>query len=357
MKTKIYFFVILFFLPFFSFGQTTIYTNYNLGNVATGEGTSGNPYKTFHKAYTQASSGDIIDLTGTFDWTNADETGDASTTGYSLLKNLTIKGQSAAATIIQAASSSGSADRSLFTINDGYTITFENLTMRWGNISNSGSYMAGGITAIASAVINMKSCDMLENRISCSSTAGYGVAGAIASTGWNRVTHTFTSCTFKDNQAIGKGFVGGTIELYEGKAGMFENCTFDGNQATCNKEYSGHGLAAGAVFQYYRASAASEPYHKYTNCTFYNNSADAGAGAIFTVTGGADRDYFTNCTMVNNSVSVGGSGGIAGGDPYSGTYTVKIYIENTIIANNINESGSGDDIDLTVTKHKIFRNL
>jgi hypothetical protein len=31
------------------------------------------PYKTFHKGYTEASSDDIIDLTGTFTWTDAAE--------------------------------------------------------------------------------------------------------------------------------------------------------------------------------------------------------------------------------------------------------------------------------------------
>jgi hypothetical protein len=80
----------------------TIYTNSISGNDSTGDGTSGSPYKTFTKAYTAASSGDTIDLTGTFTWTDADETLDVATTGVTLQKNLTIQGQSADETIIQA---------------------------------------------------------------------------------------------------------------------------------------------------------------------------------------------------------------------------------------------------------------
>jgi len=64
----------------------TVYTNSSTGNDTTGDGTSGTPYKTFHKAYTEASASDTIDLTGTFDWTDADETGDVAESGYIISK-------------------------------------------------------------------------------------------------------------------------------------------------------------------------------------------------------------------------------------------------------------------------------
>ena len=81
---------------------TTIYADSVNGSDSSGNGSAGNPYQTFHKAYTAAVSGDTIDLTGTFTWTNAGETGDAAGTGYTIAKNITIQGQSRS-TIVQAA--------------------------------------------------------------------------------------------------------------------------------------------------------------------------------------------------------------------------------------------------------------
>ncbi len=74
--------VILFALSTSLMGAT-IYVNSSTGDD-DGDGTSGSPYKTFHKAYTVASSDDIIDLTGTFTWTDAAETGDDANAGYVL---------------------------------------------------------------------------------------------------------------------------------------------------------------------------------------------------------------------------------------------------------------------------------
>jgi hypothetical protein len=74
--------VILFALSTSLMGET-IYVNSSTGDD-DGDGSSGSPYKTFHKGYTMASSGDIIDLTGTFNWDDAAESGDAATTGYTI---------------------------------------------------------------------------------------------------------------------------------------------------------------------------------------------------------------------------------------------------------------------------------
>ena len=108
IQKKLFFgFCILLFILFFAptiTSAATIYVNSSTGNDTTGDGSSGTPYKTFHKGYTSASSSDTIDLTGTFTWTDSDETGDVAKTGYTIAKNLTIQGQSADATIIQAAS-------------------------------------------------------------------------------------------------------------------------------------------------------------------------------------------------------------------------------------------------------------
>ena len=122
---------------------TTVYADSVNGSDSSGDGTAGNPYQTFHKAYTSAVSGDTIDLTGTFTWTNAGETGDAAGSGYTISKNLTIQGQSRS-TIVQAAATRNSADRMVFFINAGATVTMRNLTVRHGRVTGQGQ--GGGIT-------------------------------------------------------------------------------------------------------------------------------------------------------------------------------------------------------------------
>ena len=119
--------ITLVFLTLFSisaFSQATIYVNSSTGNDTSGDGTTGLPYKTFHKGYTASSSGDTIDLTGTFTWTDADETGDALRIGYTISKNLTIQGQGPGNTIVQAHSSPLSADRRVFAMSNNKVVTF-----------------------------------------------------------------------------------------------------------------------------------------------------------------------------------------------------------------------------------------
>ena len=125
--------VILFALSTSLMGAT-IYVNSSSGDD-TNDGSSGSPYKTFHQGYTAAVSGDIIDLTGTFTWTDAAESGDAATTGYTIAKNLTIQGQGAGATYIQAASTENSADRSVFKISG--TVYLTNVTMADNDCSSN----------------------------------------------------------------------------------------------------------------------------------------------------------------------------------------------------------------------------
>ena len=55
----------------------TVYANSATGSDSTGDGTLANPYLTFHKAYTSATAGDTINLSGTFSWTGAVSIGSA----------------------------------------------------------------------------------------------------------------------------------------------------------------------------------------------------------------------------------------------------------------------------------------
>lgn len=122
-----------------AFGAT-IYSNYTTGNDTTGNGSIETPYKTFHKAYTIGSTGDVLDLTGTFSWGNADETGDAQASGMIIGKDLTLQNHGADQTIFQSTTSSGSGDRRVFTISAGFSLTINNATIRYGR----GYYASGG---------------------------------------------------------------------------------------------------------------------------------------------------------------------------------------------------------------------
>lgn len=161
------------FSPSTSFAAT-IYANYTSGNDTTGDGTSGTPYKTFHKAYTLALGGDTINLTGTFNWSNADETGDASVSGYTLAKDLTIVGQGSTSTIMQSSSTEAVADRRIFTVSTGYAVSIEQIGFRHGRVSGS-SNDGGAIKN--SGTLSLDRVEMYRNR----TVSDYG--GAVSSRG------------------------------------------------------------------------------------------------------------------------------------------------------------------------------
>lgn len=172
----------------------TIYANSSTGNDTTGNGSSGSPYKTFHKAYTVASSTDTIDLTGTFDWNSADETGDSTTTGYTIAKSLTIRGQGADQTFVQASSSAYTASRGVFVISgSGISVTIQDLTVRYGyNTVDSG---AAGIHVSSASTVTLDAVAITEN----ASNGRFGVSGLrIANSG----TTTVQNSVIHNNDAI-----------------------------------------------------------------------------------------------------------------------------------------------------------
>lgn len=194
IKFIILFFTVgFFFLALTSFAQAaTIYVNSSTGNDSTGDGSVGAPYKTFHKAYTSASSEDIIDLTGTFTWSDADETGDVTTNGYSLSKNLTIQGQGADSTIIQSATASTTADRKVLTINSGYSVTLRDLSIRNGRVTSSTS--GGGVNNAGTTTIE---------RVYIYDNYTGGTGGGIANTGFLYVKDSTISNNYATSQGGG----------------------------------------------------------------------------------------------------------------------------------------------------------
>jgi len=256
----------------FMFAQTTIYVNSSTGNDAGG-GTVGSPYKTFTKGYAMSNPGDILDLTGTFTWTDADETGDATTSGFTVAKNITILGH-VGQTIIQAASSSGSANCRVFTVNSAYSVTFNNLEIRYGNPPNPGD--GGGMYFEGSPTITISNCYIHHN----TSRQGVGVYISPA-------TVSITNSTIANNTGTNAqtGVNGGGI------------CVQGNLPVTI------------------------------TNTTICNNYIYGYGGGINTLA--SNTTTITNCVIVSNTSQDDG-GGISMGGP-SGC---AIQIKNTIVANN-----------------------
>ena len=268
--------LILIILFFTNVNATSIYVNYNSGNDVSGNGTSGSPYKTFHKVYTMATTSDTIYLSGTFTWTNSDETGDIANTGYTIGKNLTIIGEGPGNTIVQAHSSANSADRKVFNISNNMTVTFKNLTIRHGKIS-SGYYGAAiGSTSGSSSGIFLT----LENVNISTNNSGDGHAAGV--------------------------YCDGTF--------IAQKCTFENNTGTYD-----HAIALEL-----EVGTGTQKQRDIINCTFYNNtSTNANAPAVFVSSLGAN---FMNCTFIGNT------NGFKTWDP-TGTTNIR-YITNCIIANS-----------------------
>ncbi|MCR9171411.1 MAG: T9SS type A sorting domain-containing protein [bacterium] len=319
--------------------SATVSANASTGSDISGDGTSGNPYQTFHTAYTNASEGDTILLYGTFDWTNTDETGDAAATGYSLLKSLTIIGEGAGLTFIQSAATSGTADRCVFTINDD--ITFENLTIRNGYNTNQG-HNAGAITVmddIRDNIVTLNSCIIEDNGIDNGSSGGYYYfAGGIYLRG-NTSFHPdlrLNDCTFRNNTANGQAYGAGALYSMQSNTVTINRCTFNGNSGTDGSSFGiGYHNVAGAI-GFFRFNTV-----EVTNSTFTANSAESSGGAILSW---YNRTYLTNNTIAYNSVtSASGKGG--------GVYVVfmqqspgNLYLRNNIIAQNT-VNGAAEDLN------------
>jgi len=279
-----------------AYAQSTIYVNSSTGNDATGNGSSGNPYKTFHKGYTMASSGDILDLTGTFTWTDADETGDATTTGYTISKNLTIQGQGADQTIIQAAATENTADRRIFTPSSGYTVTIQNLKMRYGYISNSSGGAA--LRVEGTATLNLNNCIIEKNNINYNDGDGRYQGGALMIRFWTSAgLVNIDNCIFQYNSNLGGssnsgGAIHADCDQSSGSMMLYiSNSTFNNNSSK----------RGAAVFL--RSTRSS-----IENSTFTNNTE--GSTMYFNVgsSGYLSYNFLTNITVAYNSLGTSGYG-------------------------------------------------
>jgi len=302
------------FLAWQTFPPATIYANSSTGNDATGDGTSDSPYQSFHKAYTMAADADIIDLTGTFDWTNGTgEDGDAANTGYTLAKELTIRGQGMANTFIQANSSLASADRSVFyTSMSSGTVTLEDLTVRYGD-SKHPAY-GGGITATYGSASDQV---LVLNRVKvteCSTYEGGGIKVKYSSLQLNQ--SEVSNCIATSSMTGGGG-----ISAYQSVVTLTQS-TVSGNAATV---FGGDG---GGIYALNGCNVTL------TESTVSNNSAEVTDGGI----GGGIYFQGSLLTITKSTVSgnaAGGSGGIA---LWDGTFSM---VNSTISENTATNAIGG----------------
>ena len=234
---------------FLTNAQTTIFSNSLSGNDTTGNGSANSPFKTFKKAYDSSSSGDTIQLSGIFTWTDSDETGDSQYYGFQIFKSLTIKGENPTNTIVQAHALPLSADRRVFAIGNNQNVTFENIQIRHGRsfdgyVGQTSIYAHGG--AIGSnygstnnVTLNLKNVLITKNYgsqysqysgVYCegkfsaenSSFIDTGNALSLEFTGGAYFTRKIVNCTFQGN--TGRA-------LYIDRRGVnVINCSFSENQ-------------------------------------------------------------------------------------------------------------------------------
>ncbi|MDE1940607.1 MAG: peptidoglycan-binding protein [Patescibacteria group bacterium] len=262
---------------------TTWYINSSTGSDTTGNGTSGSPYRSFTKAYSSAAAGDTIDMTGTFTLTDSVETSVTTPAGFTIGKNLTIVGQGADQTIVQAATASTSAQTRVFTISSGVTATIKGLNIRNGRPKVGYGYYGGAIQNNGTLYVT---ADEIDNNISDNGGAGI------------------------DNLDV----------LYVASS------TIDHN--LCN---GSTGMGCGVLSDYYIVSGG---YTTITDSTIAWNTITAttgylsGAGVHFRNGSGT----ITNSTITKNESCESA----VGMDTSTGILTIK----NTIIADNLYHTGS-----------------
>ncbi|HUY20530.1 MAG TPA: choice-of-anchor Q domain-containing protein [Candidatus Binataceae bacterium] len=243
---------------------------------------SGCDYTTIAAAIAVANSGDTISIT--------DATHNEA--NITVDKNLTIEGQGAANTAIDGGGGGG-GNGPIFTVGNGVTATFQELTIR------NGSYAVGG------GILNFGTVTISDSALSGNS-AYYG--GGI----FNLGTATISDSTLLGNSATYSG--GG---IYSGGTVTISNSTLLGNSAT----YLGEG---GGIFSYGTLTIS--------NSTLADNSATYSGGGVFN---GGDTATISNSTLSGNSATYSGG---ALEDDYPGTTTT---VNNSVLAGSTSGENCG----------------
>lgn len=212
---------------------------------------------------------------------DANATGDLDITG-----DLTITGNGATNTIIQAGTNDTNGIDRVFHVVSNVNVTFENLTIRYGQTTASGGgiYNTSGSTAVLDSEIN-------GNR----AAFGGGIANIEGTITLNQSTVSGNTATANgggiDSDAF--GFLA-TLNIY--------NSTFSGNSA---------GNAGGAILAY--TGGAANSVVNLVNTTVHNNNAFAGALASWDNGGGAAIINMQNSVVALQAAATANCTAITGG--------------------------------------------
>ena len=284
-----------------------------------------------------------------------------TSSSLSITSAITIIGENPDTTIVDANDSAR-----VFSINNSQPLTMSGFTIQGGNAGTSGH--GGGIFINSSNDVTLSGMNISNN----SANVGGGIAsgsqanqldivasvieqnsgitgGAGPSTSWGGAIHfgrgtiTITGSTIRDNTAD----VGGALHI--GSSFITDltirNTTVSNNTATVQESGGGAEMGGngGAIHQ---GGAAT----KIINSTISNNKAFNSGGGIILVNGFSSVSLF-NTTIVNNIADFdengnGQGGGIFGG-PLSGGGGLNLELSNSIVAENISNSGVGPDCQST----------
>lgn len=203
---------------------------------------------------------------------------------------------------IQGGTLDGSGKCLILRAENNSQLTLKDMTLQNGNHKDDNDQEKGGAVRIQGGTLTVENCKFINNTVDQTHAAQWNGGGA------------FWACdcevNVKDTEFEGNtGYHGGAVSLLHGR-GVFDNCTFTGNEATVvdQSKISDEAIkGGGAVFV--RWESADPRTLTFTNCKFYDNKAKRLGGAICFVTGGdeATKDYENNILTIQGCVFKGNS--------------------------------------------------
>lgn len=300
----------------------------------------GYDYTTISAAVSASSDNDTISVYG----------GTLTEDAIIVSKNLTITGQGAMTTTVQAAAAAGIADDLVFQINSGKTVVIKDMTIRYGKddftdgggIHNDGTLelrdcvlndnesvaanIGGGIHN--DGTLNVLRCEISGNLSSHPGDEGEG--GGISNYG----TATISNSVVKDNSAVNRG------------GGIFSS----GDLTVTSCEISGNTVSAGAFYGGGVHLSGLDKTARIINSTIDGNAAGSTSGkggGIYILKGDDALDVeLVNCTISANTAGGGGKGLYA----YHSGGTLNLTVNNSILDNGGSDNyGSSGTVNLTRT--------
>jgi CSLREA domain-containing protein len=255
---------------------------------------------------------------------------------WDIASNVTIIGADAGSTIVQAATTAGTANDRVLQVVSG-TVELRDLTLRHGRVSGSG----GGV--LNAGNLTLERVVVTQNLVRGDLATGGGIG--------NDGTLNIQDSTISNNTAQGLdfSFTGGTASGGGIANGRHRTLTVSGSTLSGNRAQGGNatsvggrgdaGFGGGVADSNARGDTGSLTL---TNCTFSNNTAQHGTGLDRNgegrggaIHGGAALITVIHSTISHNTASDEGGGMFSS----SGATSAGPFLQNTIIANNTAPSG------------------